>query len=279
MYKTLICEQYDRFFNRRRPQSPIRRILIQLLRFCTAFGIDPAVMLHAMRGSARFAQTGMAYARSHSGQQFRLSLPSLYPCLIDYKEPAGITGGHYFHQDLWAARKIYHARPSCHLDIGSRIDGFIAHLLAFMPVAIIDIRRLESDVEGLTFIQADATNLKELPDRSVESLSSLHAVEHFGLGRFGDPVDPEAPFKAMRALARILRPGGRLYFSVPVGIERLEFNAHRVFAPETVLEVFSHLELRSFAAVDDSGRYIPSTSPGDLAQARYACGMFEFTRT
>jgi hypothetical protein len=56
----------------------------------------------------------------------------------------------------------------------------VAHVLSFMPVSVMDIRPLTSNVPGLTFVQADAINLLGISDGSVESLSSLHATEHFG---------------------------------------------------------------------------------------------------
>jgi SAM-dependent methyltransferase len=228
----------------------------------------------------RFVRDCRRYRKAApAGSPFPLRLRDLKPILVDYFEQAGSGEGHYFYQDLWAARKVYEARPERHLDIGSRIDGFVAHVLTFMPVEVIDIRPLSSKVRGLTFRQADATNLADIPDGSVESLSSLHVVEHFGLGRYTDPVDPQACFAAMRAMQRVVRPGGKLYFSVPVGRERVEFNAHRVFAPGTVLSSFPELELRSFAAVNDAGEFLPDCRPDDVAGARFACGMFEFARS
>jgi hypothetical protein len=140
-----------------------------------------------------------------------------------------------------------------------------------------DIRPLTSPVVGLSFIQGDATNLEGIEDSSVESLSCLHAVEHFGLGRYGDRVDPEAPFSAIRAMARVLSFGGRLYLSAPIGRERLEFNAHRVFDPYTLIEV-SGLSLVSFAGVDDAGSLLLGADPGEFSDARYSCGLFEFTK-
>ncbi len=71
----------------------------------------------------------------------RLRLRNCYPMLSDIGGEAGIARGHYFHQDLWAARKIYAARPAFHVDVGSRIDGFVGHLLAFMPVTVFDTPR------------------------------------------------------------------------------------------------------------------------------------------
>ena len=169
-------------------------------------------------------------------------------------------------------------RPDGHMDIGSRIDGFIAHLLTFMPVTIVDIRPLSSNIEGLTFLHDDATALSMLQDNSVKSLSSLHAAEHFGLGRYSDPIDPTACFRFIDSLQRVLAPDGKLYFSVPVGRERVEFNAHRVFAPTTILQSFSRLQLLSFSYVADDGSLHPNIEPTAMPKSEMACGLFEFTK-
>jgi hypothetical protein len=198
----------------------------------------------AVRGAVRFVRDMNTY-RSLTGvnSRFPIVCRHCYPILTDWSQQAGITDPHYFYQDLWAARRIHRRSPSAHVDVGSRIDGFIAHLLTFMPVTIVDIRRLDWDVTCLQFEQADATNLKAFADDSLESLSSLSAVEHFGLGRYGDPVHPLAPFQALAAFERVLAPDGFLYLSVPVGKERLEFNAHRIFAPQTVQDALPLLSL------------------------------------
>jgi SAM-dependent methyltransferase len=240
-------------------------------------GIDVRRLSRTLMSLPRYWGDVARY-RSCTPQRFPMRLRYLKPMLLDYASQAGVADGHYFFQDLWAAQKIFVARPERHFDIGSRVDGFVAHVLSFMPVIVMDIRPLTSDVPGLTFVQADATNLLGISDDSVDSLSSLHATEHFGLGRYADPIDPEACFKAMAAMQRVLRPGGRLYFSVPVGFERLEFNAQRVFDPRTIPMTFHDLQLVSFAAVDDAGVFHPQADPEDFTRARYACGMFEFTK-
>jgi hypothetical protein len=202
----------------------------------------------------------------------------MYPILSEKVDSAGQAGGHYFHQDLWAARRIFERKPERHMDIGSLVHGFVAHVLVFMPVTAVDIRPLESNVRGLTFVQDDATELSRFESDSVASLSTLHAAEHFGLGRYSDPIDPDACFKFMNALQRVLAPGGRLYFSVPVGRERVEFNAHRVFAVQTILDAFSGLRLVSFSFVGDEGDLHEDVRPEEMPESRLACGLFEFTK-
>jgi hypothetical protein len=209
---------------------------------------------------------------------FRVSIRHLFPILQDRGDKAGVAAGHYFHQDLWAAKRIFDRAPSQHIDIGSRVDGFVAHLLVFMPVTIIDIRQLDSNIAGLSFIRDDATELSLLPDNSVESLPSLHAAEHFGLGRYSDPRNPRACFRFMDALQRVLMPGGSLYFSVPVGREPVEFNAHRVFSPRTITDSFPQLQLTSFSYVADDGCLNDDAEPADAASCDYGCGLFEFIK-
>jgi hypothetical protein len=80
----------------------------------------------------------------------------------------------------------------------------------------------------------------------------------------------------MDSLQQVLHPGGRLYFSVPVGRERVEFNAHRVFAPQTILDAFSALQLISFSVGDD-GSLNEDINPTVFPNSNWACSLFEFT--
>lgn len=89
----------------------------------------------------------------------------------------------------------------------------------------------------------------------VGSLSFLHVAEHIGLGRYGDPLDPNGTRKACAELARVLTPGSSLYFSLPVGRLKLCFNAHRIHPPDQVLGFFQDLEMIEFSAVTDEWRF------------------------
>lgn len=171
-----------------------------------------------------------------------------YRWFIDESEKEAGSPGPYYWQDLWAATKIIERRPTVHYDIGSRVDGFIAHLQAAkIRTNLIDIRPLKSKLPYIDFTQADATSLKGIADESVESISALCSLEHFGLGRYGDPIDPEACFRAFRSIQRVLKKGGRCYISVPIGGEHVEFNAQRIFYAQTVIDAFSDCDLVSLS--------------------------------
>lgn len=193
-------------------------------------------------------QEGKRYTQLNPRSNFSYQMSDEYLIFLDRYSNAG-TIGSYFWQDLWASRLLYEKKPQMHYDIGSRVDGFIAHLLTFgQPVTQIDIRPLDVRVENFYFVQADATNLDGIQDQSIDSLSALCSLEHFGLGRYGDPIDPEACFKCFEAIQRKMKKGGIVYLSVPIGKEHLEFNAHRVFYPQTIVDAFNQMSLVEFSS-------------------------------
>lgn len=242
------------------------------------FGFDPWRTVQTIRGLPWLMRTMRAYNRANDTGKFPARWSLAYPVFEDREADAGVASGDYFHQDLWAARMIFQRRPTRHLDVGSQINGFVAHVLTFMPIMVVDVRPLHSRVDGLTFIQEDATTMARFPDNSVESLSSLHAVEHFGLGRYGDPINPRGSFEAMSSFARVLARDGHLYFAVPIGRECVRFNGHRIFSPLTVIECFRGLRLVSFSAVDERGDLVSPARPQDFVDVRQALGLFEFTK-
>lgn len=194
-----------------------------------------------------------------------------YPCLTDWT-PFTPFDPHYFFQGAWLARRLKAAQPELHVDIGSSVLT-IGVLSAQVATLFVDYRPIRAGLAGMTAIAGNITNLPFAAE-SLTSMSCLHVIEHIGLGRYGDPVDPEGSVKAAKELQRVLKPGGRLYISVPVGIGRVYFNAHRVFAPATVIQMFPALVLKEFSFVDDRGVLQENLSIEAAAESEYACGMF-----
>lgn len=224
------------------------------------------------------------YKESNKNPEFDVNPADMWLICDDYEKDAGSVSRHYFAQDIWAANKVFKSGAKEHFDIGSRLDGFIAHVLSFCEkVNYIDIRPLPDNIEHLCFIQGDATNLESIQNNSISSLSSLHAIEHFGLGRYADPIDAEACFKAMKAFQRVLQVGGRLYLGVPVGPEnKVVFNAHRIFHPMTVINQFSELQLLEFSYVEGANVVNVPLNQIERVSSRLeadTCGLFEFSKS
>jgi SAM-dependent methyltransferase len=198
-----------------------------------------------------------------------------YLCLDDATATTSIDP-HYFHQAAWLARRLAERQPVRHTDVGSSVQ-MLGVISGFVPTTFVDIRPAEIELSKFECLTASITALP-FPDQSIVSLSCLHVVEHIGLGRYGDQLDPSGSRMAAKELVRVLAPQGRLFLSTPVGWERVCFNAHRIFSPFTVIDMFAPLSLVSFAWVDDRGALQNEASPADAAQADYGCGLFEFSR-
>ena len=172
-------------------------------------------------------------------RQFKLI--EYYPCLLDNINYTPLDST-YFFQDSWAAKHLFELKPNHHYDVGSSAKT-IGILSQFIPITMIDIRPIQLELPNLFFKKG---SILELPfeDNSIESLSSLCVVEHIGLGRYGDTIDPFGSEKAIKELKRVLKIGGILLVSVPIDNEnKIYFNAHRAFTKTYILELCEGLEV------------------------------------
>ncbi len=218
--------------------------------------------------------------KKNSSFDFKYSRSDRFIKYYDCYDMAGDVDGHYFLQDLYVSKLIIQSGVYKHYDIGSRIDGFLTHLLASgIIVEMIDVRPFKYNIENLLFLEGDATNLSSIDDNSIESLSSLHAVEHFGLGRYGDNIDYYGWEKALKEFERVLKKNGVLYLSVPIGNEnKLCFNAHRIFSPKTIVESFEHLSLERFVYIKDYQLINCDDYTKYNENKDYLCGIFVFKK-
>ena len=202
--------------------------------------------------------------------------------LTDYASQAGAASGHYFHQDLLVAQKVFEHNPIRHVDVGSRIDGFVSHVASFREIEYVDIRELkEIGYENLRTLRADIMNWGEIG--KTDSISCLHAMEHFGLGRYGDEISPNGHREGLKNIVESVSAGGRIYISYPIGThDQVVFNAHRIFHPASILrfsEIRGKANLIQFDFVDDNGDLHRNKNPESLEDTpKFGCGIYTFER-
>lgn len=252
-------------------------LLRRLYWIATQLGFDPLALARAIGNLPRYLGEWRRFRQMYGGELV------VKPCLHDYQDEGGSTRNEYFWQDLLIAQKIFSRNPSRHVDIGSRVDGFVAHVASFRTIELLDIRPITSEIPGVKFTRADLMNRPTALAEYCDSLSCLHALEHFGLGRYGDPLDVKGAELGIENMSHMLQPGGVLYLSTPIGRSRVEFNANWVFDPNRIVAaaVGSGLRLMSLDVFQKGAvrqvRDIPSELPL-LAAADYALGMFVFEK-
>lgn len=197
------------------------------------------------------------------------------PQLTDKDASCATLPDHYFLQDLIIAQLIFKNNPLKHIDIGSRIDGFVAHVASFREIEVLDIRPLDMQIPNVRFKQVDIMNERHLPNDYCDSLSCLHAIEHFGLGRYGDPIDPYGHVKGFHNMTKILQSGGTMYLSAPIGHQHIEFNAHRVFNLDYLVRMIVPLyTIKSFYYINDHGIIVKdSLENPELIKNSYGCNF------
>jgi len=79
---------------------------------------------------------------------------------------------------------------------------------------------------GITYLTVEQYNANP---RQFDFVISLTNTAHDGLGRDGDLLDPDDDLKSMENYKKMLFPNGKLLLSVPVGTDKLAWNAHRVY--------------------------------------------------
>lgn len=243
--------------------SLLKKCIKRLIRLCLA----PAIMFDFLK-----------FRRLDSAPRFLRLWRDLYPCI---KDKTNLTGfdRHYVYHTSWAARKLVELQPKKHVDISSSLF-FVGIASAFVPVDFYDYRPADVVLSNLVTQRA---NLQLLPfaNDSIFSLSCIHVIEHIGLGRYGDPLDPAGDEVAISELKRVVAPGGSLFFVVPLGAQsRIEFNAHRVYSLDLIKKYFSQgWDMKEFYFIPEKSG-APILNPPDkvLATESYGCGCFWFIK-
>ncbi len=224
-----------------------------------------------------FGEEYRQFAKLNDGR-FSVDWADRFPQLNDRTTQTGFDA-HYVYHTAWAARMVRQENPLVHVDVSSLLY-FSAIVSAFVSVQFYDYRPAAIALSNLQSLSADLTHL-DWPSGTVASLSCMHTIEHVGLGRYGDPIDPTGDLKAAGELSRVLTPGGLLLIVLPVGKPKIMFNAHRIYAYEQVTAMFPGLSVEQFALLTDDSRLgLIETGAAELvSRQRYGCGCFAFRKS
>ncbi len=260
-----------------------KKQLIKLHQLIGLFGVDPLLCYRTLRCLPTFFREWQKFRRGYVGEL------TLMPFLQERYTEGGATKTEYFWQDLLVARWIFEAQPQRHVDVGSSVECFVAHVASFREIEVYDVRPITTQIPGVVFKQADMMQSSSLPNMDdagyCDSLSCLHAIEHFGLGRYGDPIDPKGYERGIANMARLLMQGGLFYLSAPIGKERVIFNANWVFDPHTIIRCAESygLFLQKLTVISARGEVREESPTEDvlkeLAQNFYNLGLFVFRKS
>lgn len=208
--------------------------------------------------------------------RFRLSLRHRNFQLFDNTANTSFDR-HYIYFPAWAFRVLRKINPKKHIDISSTLH-FCTTISAFMPTEFYDYRPAGLHLSNLTSAHADITKLP-FKSNTVNSLSCMHVLEHIGLGRYGDPIDPDGDIKGAKELVRVMKKGGNLLIVLPVGKQRIEFNAHRIYSYQEVIKLFSNLKIKeNYLISDNNKKPITNASTRAINSCSYGCGCFWFVK-
>ena len=88
----------------------------------------------------------------------------------------------------------------------------------------------------------DYFNFFQKNTETFDAIVTYSSIEHSGLGRYGDPLDPNGDIKTMDNIYNNLVSNGLVIWGAPVGKDALTWNAHRVYGPIRLPLIFDKFE-------------------------------------
>jgi SAM-dependent methyltransferase len=247
-------------------------------------GLYPKNLFYMLKGFPVYLRNKSLLKKQLKETNAPFKITRLYPQLTDRYDTTGSFPLHYFYQDLYVAQRVFNNSSLKHVDIGSRIDGFVTHVASFRKIEVIDIREIKGNIPNVSFLRADLmSNDFNLHDYC-DSVSCLHTIEHFGLGRYGDSVDVNGHLKGLKNITNMLKKNGRLYISTVIGPQRIEFDAHRVFSVKYLIDLIENdFTIANFSYIDEKNKLHVSAELSEKNiqnnfLCSYGCGIFELIK-
>lgn len=189
------------------------------------------------------------------------------------------TGPDYHKEHTYSLTQVSNAIANAELrmsDYYGRTDYFLYTALDLFPiqnksVAIMGSQRPTYESVCVVFnasscttieyqkINMDYPNMKAITvseydenPQTFDAAISISSFEHDGLGRYGDPLKPNGDLSALKKMTCTLKEDGLLFLSVPIGMDKIVWNMHRIYGQKrlpmlledwTLLEVIGDFQM------------------------------------
>lgn len=176
--------------------------------------------------------------------------------------------------------------PGRVLDFGSG-NGMMALGAAFAgnDVVAVDLEREQYlfQPHGIEYVRGDF-NVLDFEPESFDQILNCSSTEHVGLaGRYGSADDDDGDLRAMARMAGLLKPGGEMVLTIPVGRDAVHKPLHRIYGEQRLPRLLEHWEIReeAFWAKPNGPRFEPVSRERALSEhgsaSYYGLGLFVVT--
>jgi uncharacterized protein YsxB (DUF464 family)/tetrahydromethanopterin S-methyltransferase subunit F len=131
--------------------------------------------------------------------------------------------------------------PNLKVGVVSSISPWVEHILRSAGAShVVTIDYNEPIVcSGVSWIESKSVSTFATEVGVYNLLVSFSGVQHFGLGRYGDPINPNGDIEAMDQMHMALAPGGHLLLAIPTTEQTfVKGKLHRVYGPDRLAQMF-----------------------------------------
>ncbi|CAF2128666.1 unnamed protein product [Rotaria magnacalcarata] len=225
------CPSYNAWLKDELPLtlSPTRKIPTELL---PNFTLNSLITVNYNVGFQYFNYSG-------PGLNWSINFVDTYRNQVKRRQPFGTYETTALYPVLETYSEVAVHNKNCAV-IGSQYPWIEAALLEFAAATVttIEYNRIITDVPNLFTITPGVFAAAQQKDAASGNLKLFDSVwcystlEHDGLGRYTDPINPYGDFQTMTKISCMLKPGGILFLAVPINkYDAIHFNLHRVYGP------------------------------------------------
>jgi hypothetical protein len=210
----------------------LHTFMCSIFSFSVLFAVPPKQMPERLKDeytlNGKIPVKNWYYDSSYSPEKPRIYTPSQINYYINNFVKKG-KGGKYPNIDkrLYKALKKHPIRGKDVAIMGSNSPWFESIAIAYGgKPTVIEYNKIISQDPRIKAMTVD--EFKKNP-RKFDVIFSFSSYEHDGLGRYGDPLNPNGDLEAMKNTMSMLKDDGLFFFAVPIGQDCVWWNAARVY--------------------------------------------------